>query len=58
MALDAYLQATEQSLGMEFILPITCLQFRCLHPSQVVLDPLIVGEKCALSYGAIDVSVL
>lgn len=36
MAPDANLQATEQSLGVELVLPMTRLQFWWLHPSLVL----------------------
>lgn len=58
VSLDTYLQATEQNLGVEFFPAMTCLQFQCLHPRQVLLAPFIDGEKWALSYGAIHVSVI
>lgn len=41
VALGAYLQATEQSLGVEFILPITCQQFQHLHPRCSLLRSLM-----------------
>lgn len=50
-ALDAYLQAAEWSHKVELTLFITCLQFGCLHPRQVLL------ASFALS-GAIHVSIL